>query len=288
MRRTAFFLVVLVVLLMPALACHKNKEAIPGAPGTDTNKGALTPGELPGDAQIKNPEVAYNMALEFAGQQNMDAAYHYIDLAMGLEPNAKYSFAKGLFLISEKKYQDALTLFEEALQLGPGTEDNRLAVLNAEGICYMELGKDDEALTRFREVVNKPGLVSRYESYYNMGVVYLRQKKFLDAESVFQKVLEENPGYYPAYNKLGLLLEQKGDWPGAALSFRKGLDLIANDYRAIQTNGAEMYCNYGECLAQLGQTAKAKEALKTVLKIAPESSWGQKAKQLLGSLEGAG
>ena len=286
MRRTVVLSLLLVFAL--ASACHKKKDAIPGAPSVEPGKSGLTPGEIPGDAQIKNPEVAYNMALEFAGQKNLDAAYHYIDLAMGLEPNAKYSFAKGLFLISEKKFQDSLTVLEEALQLGPGTEDNRLAVLNAEGICYMELGKEEDALTRFREVVNKPGVISRYESYYNMGVVYLRQKKYLDAESVFQKVLEENPSYYPAYNKLGLLQEQKGDWGSAALNFRKGIELIYEDYRALQTSGPELYCNYGECLAHLGQTIQAREALRTVLKIAPESASGQKAKQLLAAIESGG
>jgi tetratricopeptide (TPR) repeat protein len=285
MRRTLPLILILVILL--ASACHKKKDNILGAP-SDSSKTPLAPGELPGDAQIKNPEVGYNMALEFANQQNMEAAQHYIDLAMSLEPNAKYSFTKGLFLIRESKYQEALTSLDEAIQLGPGTEDNRLAVLNAQGICYMGLGKDDEALAKFREVVNKPGMVSRYESYYNMGVVYLGQKRYLDAESVFQKVLEENPGYYPAYNKLGLLQEQKGDWAGAAISFQKAMDLIGNDYRAIQNIGPELYCNYGETLAQLGQYAKARDALRTVLKIAPESAFGTKAKQLLAAMEGSG
>ena len=36
---------------------------------------------------------------------------------------------------------------------------------------------------------------------------------------------------------------------------------IAMDYRAIQTSGAELYCNYGEALAQQGLYPKAREAL---------------------------
>jgi tetratricopeptide (TPR) repeat protein len=116
----------------------------------------------------------------------------------------------------------------------------------------------------------------------------MRQQKYLDAEAVFQKVLEENPGYYKAYNKLGVLKSQKGDWPGAAISFKKAIDLTAMDYRAIQMSGAELYCNYGEALAQQGLYAKAKEALLQVLRISPESQYGQKAKQILASIEGAG
>lgn len=287
MRR--FLSLLLVFVFLSTAACHKKKEAIPGAPGAPSDKNTpLAPGELPGDASIKNPEVAYNMALEFAGQQNMEAAHHYIDLAQSLQPDSKYVFCKGLFFLAEKKYEEALTNLKTAMDMGPGTEENRLAVLNAEGVCYMQLGKDDDALAAFREVVNKPGLYSRYESYYNMGVVYMRQGKAIDAEAVFQKVVEENPAYYKAYNKLGVLSGQKGDWGNAALSFKKAIDLIALNYSATQTDGAEIYYNYGEALAQQRIYGKARDSLLQVLKIAPESEYGQKAKALLAQIGGGG
>ena len=54
------------------------------------------PGELPGDDSIKNSEVAYNMALEFAGQQNMEAAHHYIALAMKLQPGRQIFYTQAL------------------------------------------------------------------------------------------------------------------------------------------------------------------------------------------------
>jgi tetratricopeptide (TPR) repeat protein len=292
MRR--FLSLMLVAAFVLTGACHK-KDAIPGAPGGKADKkdkkgkGAeKAPGELPGDVSIKNPEVAYNMALEFAGQRNMEAAHHYIDLAQTLQPDSKYLFSKGLFFIVEKKYTDALTNLKASMELGPGTEENRLAVLNATGVCYMELGQDEEALKCFRDVVNKPGLYSRYESYYNMGVVYLRQGKRIDAEAVFQKVVEENPVYYRAYNKLGVLSAQKGEWANAALSYKKAIDLISNNYGAIQSDGAEIYYNYGEALAQQRMYGKARDALLQVLKIAPESEYGQRAKSILAQIGGGG
>ena len=204
MKKVTPIILLLAVSLLSA--CASNKSRIPGAPHMDAqDSGRLAPGELPGDKSIKNSEVAYNMALEFAGQSNMEAAKHYIDLAIKLQPDSKYSYTKGLFYLSNRRYQDALGYFAQSLQQGPGTTENRLAVLNAEGVCYKELGKDEEALEVFRQVVNTPGMFSRFESYYNMGVIYMRQNKTLDAEAVFLKVVDENPGYYRAYNKLGLL-----------------------------------------------------------------------------------
>lgn len=285
MRRSA--VVLSVALALALLACATKQQKIAGAPMV-TEKGAqsLAPGELPGDKNIQNPEVAYNMALEFAGQGNMEAAHHYIDLASKLRQDSKYSFTKGLFYLSERKFNEALMYLEQAMKLGPGTTENRLAVLNAEGVCLKELGRDDEALERFREVVTTPGLFSRYESYYNMGVIYLRQEKFLDAQAVFMKVTQENPGYYRAYNKLGILAALKEDWAGAAANFKKALDLISNNYDAIQSDGAEIYLNYGEALFREKLYPEARNALMQVLRISPESAYGTRAKELLGQIGG--
>ena len=141
-------------------------------------------------------------------------------------------------------------------------------------------------LTNFREVVTSQGLFSRYESYYNMGVIYLRQKKNLDAEAVFMKVVDENPGFYKAYNKLGILDGIKGDWVGAATYFKRALEILSRDFSATQADGAEIYCNYGEALFRGKLYPQARNALMQVLKIAPESIWGQKAKGLLAQLGG--
>lgn len=286
MRR--FVLPVLLVSVVALASCAEKTQRIPGAPGGKDVPTAkqLAEGKLPGDETIKNSEVAYNMALEFAGQANMEAAHHYIVLAIKLRPDSKYTYTQGLFYLSESKFQDAIVNFQLALQQGPGTVDNRVAVLNAAGVCYKELGQDEEALKNFREVVNTPGLFSRYESYYNMGVIYMRQKKNLDAESVFMKVVEENPGYYRAYNKLGLLDAAKNDWKGALANYKRAVELMAADYTANQADGSELYYNYGEALFHEKLYPQSRNALLQVLRIAPESAYGQRAKELLGQLGG--
>lgn len=284
MRKASALVLPLLVLVLASCASQKPPK-IPGAPHPKESE-KLAPGELPGDQSIQNPEVAYNMALEFAGNQNMEAAHHYIELAMKLQADAKYSYTQGLFFLSERKFQEAIGWFEKALQQGPGTSDNRLAVLNAEGVCYKELGQDEEALKRFREVVNTPGLFSRYESYYNMGVIYLRQNKILDAEAVFMKVVDENPGYYRAYNKLGLLAASRQDWAGAALNFKRAIDIMSNDYGALQTDGAEIFLNYGEALFHEKLYPESRNALLQVLKTSPESVYGTRAKELLAQIGG--
>jgi tetratricopeptide (TPR) repeat protein len=129
-------------------------------------------------------------------------------------------------------------------------------------------------------------MFSRYESYYNMGVIYMAQNKTLDAEAVFLKVVDENPGYYRAYNKLGLLAGGKQDWGAAALYFKKALDIMSNDYNALQKDGAEVYYNYGEALFHEKLYPQSREALLQVLKTAPESPFGNRAKEILSQIGG--
>lgn len=254
--------------------------------GDPVQQAARTDGSLPGDEHIKNPEVAYNMALEFAGQRNFEAAHHYIALASRMESQSKYSYADALFYLSEGRYAEALGKLELALRQGPGTSENRVAVLNAMGVCHMQLGHDEEALKVLREVVNAPGLFSRYEAYYNMGVIYMRQNKAMDAEAVFLKVVDENPRYYRGYNKLGVLAASRDRWADAALYFKKALDLMANNYEALQADGAEVYYHYGEALFQQRMYPEARAALLEVLKISPEGTFGQSAKRLLQEIGG--
>lgn len=236
-----------------------------------------------GDAEIKSSEVAYNLATEYAKQGDWSAADHYIDLAIRMQPDSKYTFAKGLFCLAQHRYDQAEMLLERSLAQRPGTTENRLAVLNALGAACMQLGKDEKALEQFRQVVNTPGMVSRYESYYNMGVIYVRQQKWLDADAVFQKVVEENPGYYRAWNKLCLVETQRGNWKQAVVYAKQAVDLVTRNYAALQSEGSEVFYNYGEALFQLKQYDESRQALMNALKIAPETEAGRKAKERLGS-----
>ena len=101
--------------------------------------------QLPGDENIKNSEVAYNLSLEYAGERNMPAAHHYLDLAMKIEPHAKYSYTKGVYFLGEKRYEKALLWLNKAMSQEVGELQARMDILNAQGIALMNLKRYDEA-----------------------------------------------------------------------------------------------------------------------------------------------
>ena len=239
---------------------------------------------LPGDENVKNSEIAYNLALEYAQSRNMNAAHHYIDLAMRLEPHAKYSYTKGVFYLGEKRYDKAILWLDKSMSQGPDELQAKLDILNAQGIALMHLKRYDEAKTKFREIINTEGLISKFNAYYNLGLIYLEEGSTDDAESVLRKALEENPNDYRVYVKLGNIAKKKGDYLSAYGDFSKASELVEQVYSSLQVDGPEVYFNLAESLLKLNRVEECRNALLKVIKISPEGPFGLKAKEVLSKL----
>ncbi|KAK1318169.1 hypothetical protein QJS10_CPB04g01659 [Acorus calamus] len=57
----------------------------------------------------------------------------------------------------------------------------------------------------------------------NLGNLYRQPKRFNAAKTMFEKSLELCPGYFPAYNNLGLVYVAEGHWEEAKSCFNKAL-----------------------------------------------------------------
>lgn len=279
--------IALVMLLSAALfACAKNDTRLPGDPSSGSSQAASDEPfrSLPGDENVKSSEVAYNLALEYAGARNMQAAHHYMDLAMKLESHPKYSYMKGMFYIGEKRYEKALFWLDKSMRENPAELQARLDIWNAQGIVLMQLQRYEEAKVKFRNIVNTEGLINRFNAYYNLGRIYLEENNMADAESVFRKAAEENPNDYRVYSKLGKIALAKNDYVSAEGDYRKAADLVEQVYSALQGDGPEIYYCLGEALFRQQKTGEARTALLKVIKIAPEGEYGLKAKGILSKL----
>ena len=59
--------------------------------------------------------------------------------------NVEDLLSKGKLLLEEKKYEDALEIFEEALKLDPKNPD----LLNQKGVALRSLGRYNEAIESY-------------------------------------------------------------------------------------------------------------------------------------------
>ena len=127
-------------------------------------------------------------------------------------------------------------------------------------------------------------MVSKFNAYYNIGLIYIEENKYEDAENVFKKAVEENPNDYRVYVKLGMIALKKGDYLSAYGDYQKAADLIEGYYSVVQTDGPEIYYGLGESLVKLDRIEEGRSAFLRVIKISPEGKWGQKAKEILSKL----
>ncbi|HQO21371.1 MAG TPA: tetratricopeptide repeat protein [Acidobacteriota bacterium] len=280
--------IALVMIISAALfACAKNDSRLPGDPSYGGSSQAASDEpfrSLPGDENVKSSEVAYNLALEHAGARNMQAAHHFIDLAMKLESHPKYSYMKGMFYLGEKRYEKALLWLDKSMRENPAELQARLDIWNAQGIVLMQLKRYEEAKVKFRNIVNTEGLINRFNAYYNLGRIYLDENNMADAESVFRKAQEENPNDYRVHAKLGKIALARNDYVSAESDYSKAGELVEQVFSALQADGPEIYYSLGEALLRQQKTGEARTALLKVIKIAPEGEYGLKAKDILSKL----
>jgi len=85
-----------------------------------------------------------------------------------------------------------------------------------------------------------------------------------EAEGLFRKVIEKDPGCYPAYLSLGNILHSKKDYAGAVDYYDKAIALNSIDYQCFAFKGS--------ALLMLGRYEKAKQALIEALILSPSDN----------------
>jgi tetratricopeptide (TPR) repeat protein/transglutaminase-like putative cysteine protease len=124
--------------------------------------------------------------------------------------------------------------------------------------------------------------------YNDLGLAYLRLRRFDEAEAAFHKQLKVNLFDEHAYNYLGLTFEQQQKFPEAAAAYRKQLDinpldpvthaalgaLFLEEHKyseavpeldkaaVLAPESAELQISLGQALLNIGQKEKALEAFQ--------------------------
>lgn len=187
-----------------------------------------------------------------------------------IEDEGSFEFLeKGNELYGEGKYAEALSAFEEFLQLNPKAYQARLNIYN----CYRELGEYEKAIeqcnlilenvsqdeTLGKEMAAKAlaGIGECYllqkdmenaqkyfeqslETYpeneliaYNVGEIFFSNQKLEEALRYFTLASEIKPEWSDSYYKIGLVYLNTANMAGAAENFEKFLTLESDTKRAV-------------------------------------------------------
>lgn len=111
------------------------------------------------------------------------------------------------------------------------------------------VGDLDGATEQFREIIR---LVPNHaESFFRLGALHNRTKKWNEAEAALRKALALRPDFARASNSLGICLSHQARYEASIEQFRHAVE--------VQPSFAEAYVNWGLVLAKQGKATMALE-----------------------------
>jgi tetratricopeptide (TPR) repeat protein len=165
-------------------------------------------------------------------------------------------FAHALFLDEQRRYDDAITVYDRILKLNPICA----GVYTCRGVDYSEKGWYDRAIQDYNNALDlNPN--DAY-AYCNRGIAYAQGKQRYDrAIQDFDEAVKLNPRYAEAYSNRGVAYSRKGDRGRAIADYDRAL--------AIDANRAEVYSNRGLTYSEKGDYAHALADYERALTLNP-------------------
>jgi len=148
---------------------------------------------------IENPQanegVAQNMLAYYFSHNDTKGAAEFTEALLSADPASKIgNYAKGLTLMNEKKYSEAIPFFVKATEADPDFSD---AFYNA-GVCYSNIGYDiNEALTgkKMTAAQQKAEIQKVKDEYAKAEPFFLRVKE-LEPENTHKWASRLSTVYY--------------------------------------------------------------------------------------------
>jgi tetratricopeptide (TPR) repeat protein len=113
----------------------------------------------------------------------------------------------------------------------------------------------------------------------NLGTIYYRQRKLLEAETYYREAIEADPNYPLANFNLGNLYDEQGRLDEAFRYYRRALDL--------SPNYADAHFNLALLCERVGDNLKAVHHWKAYLKLDASGQWAEIARRQLERLRQA-
>ncbi len=189
------------------------------------------------------------------------------DPSLAVNLKAKDDFGKAIQLLDNRKFNEALTLFQSCRDAKP--KEYKISIFI--GNTLMEMRRYDEALKEFNGVMDQivaqkqemAGNKDVAKIYAGMGDIYMRQDKFAKAEEYFKKSMEIDKSDHALPYNVGEIMFVAGKTDDAIKYYEMAI--------AIKPEFAKAYKQAGYAYLNKGDTKKAVELLKKFVQLDPNS-----------------
>lgn len=201
----------------------------------------------------KDPFVHNNVGVAHEGLQEFDKAALAFVRAANLQANNKVFLRNAAYaLVQSKQTAKAVPFLERARKVDPQDDGIALSLADA----YTRLDRRKEALQTYESLADRMGDDAAF--WFNLGVLRAQNSNPDGAAVAYRRTLEIDPNDLDALNNLGLLLFRDGKYEEAYGLFHKlsGLNPTSRDARL----------NMASCLLKLGKVDDALDVWMDLLK----------------------
>lgn len=171
---------------------------------------------------------AHYRALTQLGQlelqdQHWEEARELFEKSLNLQPHqANALSALGSLQLQQQQYDEAIKSLGLALEIKPNSKLANWHLATA----YLAKNELDLALQHYLRELE---IEAHADCYYNIGVLYSYQDKFIEAAEFLTAALKMDPSYLPAQMNLAALYLKQQKLKEATEHYQKALDLKPND-----------------------------------------------------------
>ncbi len=170
-------------------------------------------------------------------------------------------------LLGQEKFVEASKVLEKLIVVKPDHYDGYYNL----GLVYMNMGKPELAIERFRYVIEKAG--GSADAYTNLGAAFFELERYAEAAENYEKAVELNPEFAPALRNLGASLRM--------INRLEESEKYLEKLPFLKPGFAPGHLSLGVTQRLLGKTEKAKKSFETSLALEPDN---REAHNELGNL----
>ena len=195
----------------------------------------------------------YQIGLIHARKGAFEKAKTQYQLAIELDPELSLPhFQLGYLLTQQGKFEEAIPFYQKAIALYPNHTGAYYQLANA----YFRVGKQVEGkrrLEKFREIKAK--------ERFNLAERSLKKGEIDEALTAFQRTLDMDAAFAPAYARLSAIALQQNDLETAAEYLQRALE--------IRPNFAAGHYQLGSIYHRQGEVEKAIKSFEAALTLKP-------------------
>lgn len=204
----------------------------------------------------------------------LQKAYIQFQKAVRLDPrhrNARYFL--GHIYFQQEKYDEAINSFQKVISIDSDYSEAH----NYLGRIYSLQEKFDLAIASYQTALKNLEYETPETSYWNLGLVYVRQEKYEDATRELKNALLVNPNFIRVHNLLGSVYTKMGAKDKSIASYKRVLQIAPKDLNAHYN----LACIY----QKEGSTILAKKGFERVIELSPELADEPDLKKCMNRIE---